>query len=73
MDGKILVNLDLKSIPTPCFVVDESAIDRNLAILQKVQDQTGCKILLALKAFSMFSIFPKLNKVLKRRVRKLPP
>ncbi|MCU0599394.1 MAG: carboxynorspermidine decarboxylase [Desulfobacterales bacterium] len=65
MDGKILVNLDLQNIPTPCFIVDESAIDRNLAILQRVQDRTGCKILLALKAFSMFSIFPKLGKTLK--------
>jgi carboxynorspermidine decarboxylase len=64
MDRKILVNLDFKNIPTPCFIVDESAIERNLSILQHVQKTTGCKILLALKAFSMFSIFPKLNQVL---------
>jgi carboxynorspermidine decarboxylase len=65
MDGKIFVNLDLENIPTPCFIVDESAIDRNLAILGKVQDRTGCRILLALKAFSMFSVFPKISTVLK--------
>jgi carboxynorspermidine decarboxylase len=45
--------------------VDESAIDRNLSILNHVQERTGCKILLALKAFSMFCLFPKLSKVLK--------
>lgn len=65
MDGKILINLDLNKIPTPCFVLDESVLDRNLSILKNVQDRTGCRILLALKAFSMFSLFPQIAKILK--------
>ena len=43
---------------TPAYVLDEAALLRNLAILQGVQERTGCKILLAQKAFSMFSVYP---------------
>jgi carboxynorspermidine decarboxylase len=51
-------------LPTPCFVVDAAAIERNLGILSDVKYRTGCRILLALKAFSMFSVFPQLRRVL---------
>ena len=50
--------------PTPAFVVDEAALERNLAILDAVKRRTGCRILLALKAFSMFSVFPQMRRVL---------
>ncbi|MBQ8928490.1 MAG: carboxynorspermidine decarboxylase [Oscillospiraceae bacterium] len=43
---------------TPAYVLDEAALLRNLEILSDVQDRTGCKILLAQKAFSMFSVYP---------------
>ena len=43
-------------IPTPCYVVDEEKLTQNLQILQQVAQQAGCKILLAQKAFSMFSL-----------------
>jgi len=49
---------DPKRVPSPCFVVDEVAIERNLQILASVQEQSGAKVLLALKAFSMFSLAP---------------
>jgi carboxynorspermidine decarboxylase len=49
---------DLWSVPSPCFVVDEVAIERNLAILADVKAKSGANILLALKAFSMFSLAP---------------
>lgn len=45
-------------LPTPCFLVSESALKRNLEILGGVQKRTGCKILLAQKAFSMFRVYP---------------
>jgi carboxynorspermidine decarboxylase len=45
-------------IPSPCYVVDEAALFKNLKILNSVQQQTGCRILLALKGFAMFSLFP---------------
>lgn len=50
--------IDLAAFPTPYFVVDEARLRHNLAILKGVCDRTGCKILLAQKAFSMFAAYP---------------
>ncbi|MBN1521281.1 MAG: carboxynorspermidine decarboxylase [Candidatus Aureabacteria bacterium] len=57
--------LDVSQIPTPCYVCEKEKLQKNLAILECVQKESDCKILLALKGFSMFSVFPLLNKVLK--------
>ena len=46
--------LDLSRLPSPCFVVDEIALQRNLSILQQVAQRSGAKVLGALKAFSMW-------------------
>ena len=48
--------LDLTRLPSPCFVVDEVAVRRNLEVLADVQERSGARILGALKAFSMWSI-----------------
>ena len=45
-------------LPTPCYVVDEKKLKQNLIILQNLERETGCHILLAQKAFSMFSLYP---------------
>ncbi|MDH5358237.1 MAG: carboxynorspermidine decarboxylase [Gammaproteobacteria bacterium] len=50
--------LDLSRLPSPCFVVDEVAVERNLSILKQVADASGAKVLAALKAFSMWSLAP---------------
>ena len=50
--------LDLQRLPTPCFVVDQVAIERNLKILKCVADASGAKVLAALKAFSMWQLGP---------------
>ena len=47
---------DLSRVPSPCFVVDEVAIRRNLAVLKDVGDRGSASVLLALKAFSMWSL-----------------
>jgi carboxynorspermidine decarboxylase len=57
-------NLDLEEIPTPCYLVSEKLLERNLKILDLVQKRTGAKIILALKGFSMFSVFPLIAKYL---------
>ena len=49
---------------TPYFVVDEAALRHNLEILKVVSERAGCKILLAQKAFSMFSVYPLLREYL---------
>lgn len=59
------MNLDyIDNCPTPCYVVDERLLEKNLKVLASVQERTGCKILLALKGFSMFSVFPLVGKYL---------
>ncbi len=55
----------LDKIKTPCYIVDEQLLIKNLEILKHVQDKTGAKILLATKAFSMFSTFNTIGKYLK--------
>lgn len=49
---------------TPYYLIDEEALEKNLKILQSVKEQTGCKILLAQKCFSMFSVYPLIAKYL---------
>lgn len=56
--------MELHELPTPCYVVDEGRLRRNLELLQKVQRNTGCKILLAQKAFSMFYEYPMIGRYL---------
>jgi len=51
-------------IPTPFYYVNESLLIRNLEVLRSIIDKTGCKILLAQKAFSMFSLYPLIGKYL---------
>lgn len=58
-----MIELD-RSLRTPYFLVDEGLLVRNLEILQDVAEQSGCKILLAQKAFSMFSCYPLIRRYL---------
>ncbi len=46
------------ALPTPCYILDEAALCRNGEILKKVAEHTGCKILLAQKAFSNYNAYP---------------
>ncbi|QJD85623.1 carboxynorspermidine decarboxylase [Cohnella herbarum] len=51
-------------LPTPCFVVDEALIEKNLKILSGVMQRTGAKIILAQKAFSMTTFYPLIGEYL---------
>ncbi|MDD4475657.1 MAG: carboxynorspermidine decarboxylase [Eubacteriales bacterium] len=57
-------NFDLKSVETPCYVVELPKLEKNLQVLAGVSRRTGCKILLAQKAFSMYSVYPLIAKYL---------
>jgi carboxynorspermidine decarboxylase len=59
------MNIDFNALPSPCYIVDEGLLEKNLEILHSVQERTGCSILLALKSFSMFSVFPLAGRYLK--------
>lgn len=55
---------EIKSLPlpTPCYIIDEGRLIKNLEILHGVEERTGCKILLAQKAFSAYSFYPLIGK-----------
>lgn len=52
------------NIPSPSYVIDEELLEENLKTLRYVEERAGCKILLALKAFSMYHEFPLIRKYL---------
>src|SRR6516165_1823615 len=59
------MNMDFSALPSPCYIVDERLLIKNLEILDSIQQRTGCRVLLALKGFSMYSVFPLVGKYLK--------
>ncbi|MCD8094618.1 MAG: carboxynorspermidine decarboxylase [Ruminococcus sp.] len=55
---------DIYEPKTPCYVISVAQLKQNLDILNKVKKLSGCKILLAQKAFSSFHVYPLLSKIL---------
>ncbi|WP_312939662.1 carboxynorspermidine decarboxylase [Oscillibacter sp.] len=49
------------ALPTPCYVIDEAQLECNGALLAALAKRTGCKVLLAQKAFSNFDFYPLLE------------
>jgi carboxynorspermidine decarboxylase len=66
--GKLIMTsqpaFDPAAFPSPCYVCDLGLLRRNLGVIAEVQQRTGCKILLALKGFAMFSTFPLISRYL---------
>ena len=63
-EARHFARFDLGRVPSPCFVVDRCALEDNLKTLTEIKRQSGAKIFLALKAFSMFSLAPLVSKYL---------
>ena len=63
-----MTGIDIEKIlelaPSPAYVVDLGRLRHNLAILDHVQQRSGAKILLAMKAFAMWSVFPIIRETL---------
>lgn len=53
--------MKLSDLPTPAYVIDEEKLIKNLEILKGVEKRTGCKILLAQKAFSCYAFYPLIS------------
>jgi carboxynorspermidine decarboxylase len=51
-------------IATPAYVVDIARLERNLAVAARIRAETGCKVLLATKAFALPAVFPMMAEVL---------
>lgn len=58
----LIVNIQAGKVSTPSYVLDESVLIENLEILQRVERQSGCRILLAQKAFSVYQTYPLIEK-----------
>ena len=57
-------HLQFTELPTPCYVVDKTLMEKNLKTLKGVADLTGARILLAQKAFSMYVLYPLIGRFL---------
>ncbi len=52
------LNYDFSDVPSPCYVLDEEELMKNMRIIDRVRSEAGVKIIVALKACAMWSIFP---------------
>ncbi len=56
--------IDIKKVPSPCFVLDEALLRSNLELINRVQKEAGVSVILAFKGFSMWSAFPLVRQYL---------
>ncbi len=54
--------IDFSKIPSPCFVLDEQLLIKNLELISSVKNRSGAEIILAFKGFAMWSMFPIIRK-----------
>src|SRR5512137_1687900 len=50
--------IDYQKVPSPCYVIDEERLRRNLELIRSVAQASGAEIILAFKGFAMWSVFP---------------
>jgi carboxynorspermidine decarboxylase len=50
--------MEIKKIPSPCYVLDAALLRKNLECIDRVQKEAGVQIILAFKGFAMWSAFP---------------
>lgn len=53
-----MMAIDFSKIPTPCYLLEESLLRKNLRLIQSVKEKAGIDIILAFKGFSMWKAFP---------------
>jgi len=56
--------IDYAKVPSPAYVLDETRLRRNLELIQHVQQESGASVILALKGFSMWRVFPMVKQYL---------
>ena len=52
------MTIDFSNIPTPCYLIDEGLLRKNLSLIKSVGEKAGVEIILAFKGFSMWKAFP---------------
>ena len=56
--------MKLEQVPTPAYVIDLAKLEANCRILKYVQEEAGCKVLLALKGYSLYKTYPLISQYL---------
>lgn len=54
----------MQELKTPCYIIDEKKLKENLMILRDLEQKSGCHVLLAQKAFSMYRLYPLMGEYL---------
>lgn len=57
--------IDYSKLPSPCFVLDEARLRKNLELIDSVQQEAGVTIILALKGYALWKSFPLVRQYLK--------
>ncbi len=52
------MSIDFSKIPSPCYVLDENILRKNLELIKSVKDKANVEIILAFKSFAMWGAFP---------------
>lgn len=50
--------IDINKVPSPCYIMDEALLRKNLSLIKSVADRAGVEIILAFKSFAMWKSFP---------------
>ncbi|MCF8357183.1 MAG: carboxynorspermidine decarboxylase [Prolixibacteraceae bacterium] len=54
--------IDFNRVPSPCYVLDERLLEKNLGLIHSVKQKSGAEIILAFKGFAMWGVFPIIKK-----------
>ncbi len=47
-----------KKIPSPCWLLEETLLQKNLELIEEIKNKSGVKVLLALKGYALWKSFP---------------
>lgn len=67
-----IVEQDYQRFPSPCYVVEEKLLHRNLSLIKRVADEAGVEIILAFKAFALWKTFPIFRKYISHTTASSP-
>jgi len=54
----VTLNINYEIIPSPCYVIEEKRLRKNLSLIRHVSEESGAEIILAFKGFAMWGVFP---------------
>lgn len=55
----------ISQIPSPCYVLYEERLRKNLELIKRVKDKAGVEIIMAFKAFALWKSFPIVKEYIK--------